>query len=125
MSTVRDTLPTEAELGADESTVTPARYVIAEHEDGSKTVDVVEGALEQRYSVGDDYARMLFIVTCRLHGVRPYRRPRLQRSTVCVHTTMSTHEALWRQFLELSRQLDSRLVEVTEHFLREVELANS
>lgn len=121
MSTDRDYLPTEPELGEGESTVTSARFVIAEREDGGKTLDVVEGALEQRYGVGDDYARMLFIAVCRAHGLRPYRRPRLSRSTVCVHTTVSKHDALWRQFIELSRELGSRLLEVTDQFVREVE----
>ena len=121
MANDRDSLPTEPELGAGESTVTRAQFVVAEREDGGQTIDVVEGALEQRYGVGDDYARMLFIALCRAHGLRPYRRPRLSRSTVCVHTSVSKHDALWRQFLELSRQLGDRLLEVTDQFVREVE----
>lgn len=44
----RDSLPTEPELGEGETTVTSARFVVAERADGSKTLDVVEGALEQR-----------------------------------------------------------------------------
>jgi hypothetical protein len=40
---------------------------------------------------------------------------------VCVHTTVSKHDALWRQFLEMSRQLGDRLLEVTDQFVREVE----
>ena len=118
-------LETDAELGEGESTVTPARYVIAEHEDGAKTIEVIEGEYEQRYGVGDEHGRALFVAVCRMHGVRAYRRPRLQRTTVCVRTTSSKHDVLWRQFLERSRQLDARLVEVTEQFVREVEREGS
>jgi len=117
-------LETEAELGEGASPVTSARFVIAEDEDGAKRIEIVEGELEQRYGVGDDYACILFIAVCRMHGVRPYRRPRLQRTTVCVRTTVSKHEALWRQFLEQSRQLDARLAEVTEQFVLEIERAS-
>jgi hypothetical protein len=118
-------LQTEAELAAGESTVTPARYVIAAHQDGARTLEVVEGEFEQRYGVGNDYGRTLFIAVCRVHGVRPYRRPRLQRTTVCVRATLSKHDALWRQFLECSRQLGSRLAEVTDQFATEVERKGS
>lgn len=126
MSSDDDDLPTARALRDGESAVTPARYVVAEREDGGKTLEVVEGQLEQRYGVGDEYARLLFIALCRAHGFAPYRRPRLQRSTVCVHTTLSKHEALWRQFLSLSRRLDARLAEVTDEFVRsEVERRGS
>jgi len=44
---------------------------------------------------------------------------------VCVRTTSSKHDVLWRQFLERSRQLDARLVEVTDQFVLEVEREGS
>ena len=50
------------------------RFEIAEHEDGARTIEIVERELEQRYGVGDDYACILFIAICRLHGARPYYR---------------------------------------------------
>ncbi len=99
--------------------VSGARYVVVECEDGSKTLEVAEGQLEQRYGVGDDYGRMLLIALCRAQGLRPYRRARQQRTTVCVQATPSQHEALWQRFLLLSRKLDRRLVEVADEFVRE------
>lgn len=106
--------------------VTGARYVVVEREDGSKTLEVAEGQLEQRYGVGDDYGRMLLIALSRAQGLRPYRRARQQRTTVCVHATPSQHQRLWERFLLLSRELDSRLLKVADEFVREeVEQANS
>ena len=108
-------LPTE---GAP-AEVTGARYVVVECEDGSKTLEVVQGQLEQRYGVGDDYGRMLFIALCRAEGLQPYRRSRQQRATVCVQAAPREHEALWQRFLLLSRELDSRLLKVADEFVRE------
>lgn len=99
--------------------VTGARYVVVEGEDGSKTLEVAEGQLEQRYGVGDDYGRMLLLALCQAQGLRPYRRARQQRTTVCVRATPSQHEALWQRFLSLSRELDSRLLKVADEFVRE------
>jgi hypothetical protein len=113
------TLLTLPELGEGESTVSPARFVIAERPDGTPTLDVVEGGFEQRYRVGDSYAGLLFVALCDAHGARAYRRQRLHQGTVCVHTTVSKHDALWKQFLQLSRQLDVRLYDVTQQFVHE------
>jgi hypothetical protein len=112
-------LPTLPELGEGESTVTSATFVVAERADGTPTLDVVEGGFEQRYRVGDGYAGLLFVALCGAHGARVYRRQRLHQGTVCVHTTVSKHDALWKQFLRLSRQLDARLYEVTQQFVRD------
>lgn len=126
MSTDERELPILPELGEGESTVSPARYVIAERPDGSPTLDVIEGEFELRYRVGDDYASMMFAALCRKHGARVYRRRRLHQGTVCVHTTASKHDALWKQFVLRLRQLDARLYEATQQFVRtEIEHADT
>jgi len=107
-------LPTEGQPAE----VTPARYLVVEDDRGEKALAVVEGQLEHRYGVGDDYGRMLFIALCRAHGLRPYRRARQQRTTVCVQASPSEHEALWQRFVLLSGELDDRLLEVAEEFVR-------
>lgn len=119
MATDERELPILPGLGEGESTVTPVKFVIAERPDGTPTLDVVEGGFEQRYRVGDGYAGLLFVALCDAHGARAYRRQRLHQGTVCVHTTVSKHDALWKQFLVLSRQLDARLYEVTQQFVRD------
>jgi hypothetical protein len=98
---------------------TPMRFVIVEHEDGQRTLDVREPEFEQVYRVVDAYSAALFVALCRHEGVRAYRRRRQHEGTLCIRTTPSQHNALWARFLELSRQLDARIGEVTERFLRE------
>ena len=82
MASDEQTLLTLPELGEGESTVSPARFVIAERPDGTPTLDVVEGGFEQRYRVGDSYAGLLFVALCDAHGARAYRRQRLHQGTV-------------------------------------------
>ena len=109
----------EIEFEGDEPTVTPMQFVVAAHEGGPPTLDLVEGEYEQRYRVGDEYAGALFVAVCRKHGARAYRRARLHQGTVCVKTSMTKHDALWAQFLSQSKRLDAALFEVTERFVRD------
>jgi len=95
------------------------QIVVGEDEHGQPKLDVVEGTFEQTYRVGDQPAVALFLALSRKKGLLPYRRARQREGTVCVRATLSEHDALWSEFLELDRRLGSQLAEVTRAFLRE------
>jgi hypothetical protein len=97
----------------------PTQFVVGEDEHGTPKLDVVEGSLEQTYRVGDHHSVALFLALSRAKGLLPYRRTRQHEGTLCVRATLSEHDALWSEFLELDRRLGSQLAEVTRVFLRE------
>ena len=97
----------------------PAQFVVVEDEHGQPKLDVVEGTLEQTYRVGEQHSVSLFLALSRKKGLLPYRRARQREGTVCVRATLSEHDALWSEFLELDRQLGGQLAEVTRAFLRQ------
>ncbi|HET8931998.1 MAG TPA: hypothetical protein VFN67_01095 [Polyangiales bacterium] len=101
--------------------VEPARFVEGTDADGQPTIEIVEGSFEQSYRVGDTHSTKLFLTLCRSRGLLPYRHRRQHAGTICVRATLTDHNALWAQFLELSRELDARLHEVTSAFLKSVE----
>jgi len=97
----------------------PTQIVEGKDEHGTPTLEVIEGVFEQSYRVGDRHSEALFLGLSRKKGHLPYRRPRQREGTVCVRATLSEHEALWKEFLELDHRLSGRLAEVTSLFLRE------
>ena len=110
-------LPTKA---SDEPEIAPLQFVIRENAQGEQTLDVVEGSFEQSYRIGGTYTTKLFVELCRSRGLLPYRHRRQHAGTICVRASLHEHEALWSQFLALSRQLEVRLHEVTLAFVKEV-----
>jgi len=92
---------------------------VGEDEHGHPKLDVVEGTLEQTYRVGEQHSVSLFLALSRKKGLLPYRRARQHEGTVCVRATLSEHDALWSEFLELDRRLGGQLAEVTRAFLRQ------
>jgi hypothetical protein len=97
----------------------PTQFVVGEDERGNPKLDMVEGTFEQTYRVGEHHSVALFLALSRKRGLLPYRRARQHEGTVCVRATLSEHDALWSEFLELDRRLSARLAEVTRLFLRE------
>jgi hypothetical protein len=101
--------------------IEPTRFVEGTDADGRPTIEIIEGSFEQSYRVGDTHAIKLFSVLCRSRGLLPYRHRRQHAGTICVRATLTDHNALWSHFLELSRELDARLHEVTSAFVKTVE----
>lgn len=99
--------------------VRPAQFVVGEDERGNPKLDVIEGTFEQSYRVGEHHSVTLFLALSRKRGLLPYRRARQHEGTVCVRATLTEHDALWSEFLELDRRLGSQLVAVTLAFVRE------
>lgn len=109
-------------MSSDRPSIPPARaaqFVVVEDEHGNPKLDVVEGTFEETYRVGEHHSVALFLALSRKKGLLPYRRPRQHEGTVCVRTSLSEHDALWSEFLELDRRLGAHLAEVTRLFLRE------
>jgi hypothetical protein len=96
----------------------PLQVMVGVDERGAPTLDVTEGAFEQVYRVGGGHSEALFLALSRQKGHLPYRHARQRVGTVCVRATLSEHDELWSEFLELDRQLSSQLGEVTRSFLR-------
>lgn len=98
--------------------VEPLRFVETQDAQGRPTLDVLESSFEQSYRVGDVHGTKLFTTLCRSRGLLPYRHRRQHAGTVCVRATLTEHNALWSRFLELSRELDGQLHEVTSAFVK-------
>ena len=97
----------------------PTQFVVGEDEHGTPQLDIVEGTFEQTYRVGDQHSEALFLALSRKRGLLPYRRARQREGTVCLRTTLTEHNALWSEFLELDRHLGGQLAEVTRAFVRQ------
>lgn len=109
-------------VSSDRPSIPPARptqFVVVEDEQGQPKLDVIEGTFEQTYRVGEHHSVALFLALSRKRGHLPYRRARQHEGTVCVRATLSEHDSLWSEFLELDRRLGGQLAEVTRAFLRQ------
>jgi hypothetical protein len=104
----------------DEPEIEPLQFVVRETAQGERTLDVVEGSFEQSYRIGGAYTTKLFVDLCRSRGLLPYRHRRQHAGTICVRASLHEHDALWSQFLSLSRQLETQLDEVTLAFIKQV-----
>jgi len=103
---------------SDEPEIEPLRFVVRENAQGEQTLDVVEGSFEQSYRIGGTYTTKLFLDLCRSRALLPYRHRRQHAGTICVRASLHEHDALWSQFLTLSRQLEAHLHEVTMAFIK-------
>jgi hypothetical protein len=118
MSTERRSPPAAEAEGRDEESNTAMRIVVGTDEAGEPMLQVRDGSFEQTYRVGDAYSTTLFLAVCRRQGLLPYRRARQREGTVCVRGSLREHDALWSRFLELSRQLDAKLMAYTLAFTK-------
>ena len=105
-------------IDAPSSAIEPMRVVVRDDGQGGSTLDVVEGSYEQTYRIGDSYTTKLFVDLARSRGLLPYRHRRQHAGTISVRASLSEHDALWSRFLELSRQLEVRLHELTCAFVK-------
>jgi hypothetical protein len=80
----------------------------------------VEGPIEYKFNLTDDWSKRLFIALLRRYSLHPYRRARQRRTTVMVQVPRSfVDETLWPEFIELSEVLKEYLDKVTERVIRE------
>lgn len=73
-----------------------------------------EALVEFRFTLGDNWSRLLFVALLRRYGLAPYRYPRQRRTTVMVKIAPTfVHEVLWPEFRQLNATLRSHLHAVT------------
>jgi hypothetical protein len=84
---------------------------------GEATLDVINHPLEQTYRIGDTHGTKLFLALCRSRGLLPYRHRRSHAGTISVRASLAEHDALWARYLELDRELQIKLTEVTLAFV--------
>jgi hypothetical protein len=76
--------------------------------------------IEYRFSLGDVWARKLFLALLRRYDLRPYRYPGQRYTTVMVKVPKRfVDETLWPEFQQLSATLTGYLDEVTERVVRQ------
>jgi hypothetical protein len=92
--------------------------VVARGDAGEATLGVINTPLEQTYRVGDDHGTRLFVALCRSRGLLPYRHRGNHAGTISVRASIAEHDALWACYLELDRELQIKLTELTLAFVK-------
>jgi hypothetical protein len=79
-----------------------------------------EALVEYRFSLRDTWSLRLFLALCRSKGLRPYRYPRMRRSSVCVRLPRSqVDRELWPEFQEMNAVLRQYLDELADRIIGE------
>jgi hypothetical protein len=77
--------------------------------------------IEYRFTMGDMWARKVFVALLRRYGLRPYRYKGQRYTTVMARvSTRFVEETLWPEFEELSETLQAYLSEVTDRVVGQV-----
>jgi hypothetical protein len=74
--------------------------------------------VEFRFSLQNHWSMRLFLALCRAKGYRPYRYPRMRRTSVCVR--IGAHAAkgqLWPEYLEMNRLLTEHLESTVDQII--------
>jgi hypothetical protein len=75
---------------------------------------------EYRFSLTNPWSLRLFLALCRSKGLKPYRYPRMRRTSVCVRMQKAEVErGLWPEFQEMNAVLRQYLDEVAEKIIAE------
>jgi len=93
-------------------------FVVGRDQAGEATLDVINAPLEQTYRVVDAHGTGLFLALCRSRGLLPYRHRRNHAGTISVRASLAEHDALWARYLELDRELQIKLTELTLAFVK-------
>ncbi|MBA3936069.1 MAG: hypothetical protein H0X38_01275 [Planctomycetes bacterium] len=74
--------------------------------------------VEFRFSLTNAWSLRLFLALCRSKGHRPYRHPRMRRTSVCVMIgKRSVNTDLWPEYLEMNKVLTDYLGELADHII--------
>ena len=77
-----------------------------------------EPAIEYRFSLTNPWSLRLFLALCRTKGLKPYRYPRMRRTSVCVRLTRAQVDRdLWPEFQEMNVVLSQYLSELADHII--------
>lgn len=77
-----------------------------------------EPAVEFRFSLANAWSLRLFLALCRSLDLRPYRYPRMRRTSVCVRVTRTQlDQELWPEFKEMNAVLTQYLSELADRVI--------
>ena len=86
-----------------------------------KSVEVVDPAIEYKFTLGDLWARRVFVALLRRYDLKPYRYRGQRYTTVMVKVSKRfVDETLWPQYQQVSETLRAYLSEVTDRVVSEV-----
>jgi hypothetical protein len=74
--------------------------------------------VEFRFSLTNAWSVRLFLALCRSKGYRPYRRPRMRRTSVCVRIgPRAVKTDLWPEYVEMNRVLTEHLGQLADQII--------
>jgi hypothetical protein len=74
--------------------------------------------VEFRFSMTNPWSLRLFLALCRAKGYRPYRHPRMRRTSVCVKIgKRAVNTDLWPEYVEMNQVLTDYLSELADHII--------
>lgn len=79
---------------------------------------VADPPVEFRFSLTNAWSLRLFLALCRSKGYRPYRYPRMRRTSICVKLgKQAVNTDLWPEYLEMNKVLTEYLGELADHII--------
>jgi hypothetical protein len=88
--------------------------------------ELADPPVEFKFTLQDGWSRRLFVALLRRYGIQPFRYRGQRRTTVMARVSESfVNSTLWPEFVELSRELNQYLSEVTDRVIREAIYADS
>ncbi len=78
----------------------------------------IDPPTEFRFSLANPWSLRLFLALCRSMGYRPYRYPRMRRTSVCLQIGRKDLDlSLWPEYLEMNKVLTEYLGELADHII--------
>ena len=79
---------------------------------------VADPPVEYRFSLTNAWSLRLFLALCRSKGYRPYRYPRMRRTSICVKIgKQAVNTDLWPEYQEMNKVLTEYLGELADHII--------
>ena len=79
---------------------------------------VPDPPMEFRFSLTNPWSLRLFLALARSKGLKPYRHPRMRRTSVCLMIgRASVNTGLWPEYLEMNKVLTEYLGELADHII--------
>lgn len=74
--------------------------------------------IEFRFSLTNPWSLRLFLALARSKGYRPYRHPRMRRTSVCLMIgKVAVNTGLWPEYLEMNKVLTEYLGDLADHII--------
>lgn len=78
----------------------------------------VDPPMEFRFSLTNPWSLRLFLALARSKGLKPYRHPRMRRTSVCLMIgKVAVNTDLWPEYLEMNKVLTEYLGELADHII--------